>query len=177
MYCPKCSQQQVSDRVRFCTRCGFPLDVVSALLSNDGDLIRSQADANVSLWCKTAARLAGSKLLLLGILLVPVAFLFQYLFNSPLGFFPAVILIGAGVIQEIIHGVIRQIRDVKTPHRTREKILNAADKQLNLPAATGIPIPHPRSLDTAEMVKPPSVTENTTKLLDNDHPIGEDERE
>ena len=34
MYCPKCSQQ-VSDETRFCSRCGFQLNVVKALLANE----------------------------------------------------------------------------------------------------------------------------------------------
>ncbi|HEY8561765.1 MAG TPA: zinc ribbon domain-containing protein [Pyrinomonadaceae bacterium] len=36
MYCPKCSQEQISDETRFCSRCGFQLNVVKALLSEDG---------------------------------------------------------------------------------------------------------------------------------------------
>ena len=38
MYCPQCSQQQVSENVRFCSRCGFSLQIVTALLTNDGAL-------------------------------------------------------------------------------------------------------------------------------------------
>ena len=33
MYCPQCSQEQVSDQVRFCSRCGFQLNVVKELLA------------------------------------------------------------------------------------------------------------------------------------------------
>jgi hypothetical protein len=32
MFCPKCSQPQPSDRVRFCARCGFQLEEVRALV-------------------------------------------------------------------------------------------------------------------------------------------------
>lgn len=35
MYCPKCSQQQASDHVRFCSRCGFQLNIVKELLATD----------------------------------------------------------------------------------------------------------------------------------------------
>lgn len=38
MYCPKCSQQQVSDEVRFCSRCGFLLSAVAEIVKNDGKL-------------------------------------------------------------------------------------------------------------------------------------------
>ena len=37
MFCPKCSQQQVSAEVRFCSRCGFLLTGVSQLVKNDGE--------------------------------------------------------------------------------------------------------------------------------------------
>jgi uncharacterized membrane protein YvbJ len=38
MYCPRCNQQQASDEVSFCTRCGFQLGVVKELLATDGAL-------------------------------------------------------------------------------------------------------------------------------------------
>jgi hypothetical protein len=36
MYCPKCSQQQLSDEIRYCSRCGFSLSVVSEILRDEG---------------------------------------------------------------------------------------------------------------------------------------------
>ena len=33
MYCPRCSQQQVSEETKFCSRCGLPLGLVSELLA------------------------------------------------------------------------------------------------------------------------------------------------
>jgi predicted amidophosphoribosyltransferase len=36
MFCPQCGQQQVTGVVRFCSRCGFPLDGVIQLLSSGG---------------------------------------------------------------------------------------------------------------------------------------------
>ena len=38
MFCPKCSQQQASKELRFCSRCGFPLAGVTLLLENDGEV-------------------------------------------------------------------------------------------------------------------------------------------
>jgi len=38
MYCPKCSQQQVSEETKFCSRCGFPLGLVSEILAHGGFL-------------------------------------------------------------------------------------------------------------------------------------------
>lgn len=36
MFCPKCSQLQSSEEMRFCSRCGFQLAGVAMLLENDG---------------------------------------------------------------------------------------------------------------------------------------------
>src|ERR1041385_3770459 len=38
MFCPKCSQAQTSDEMRFCSHCGFPLETVTLLVNSDGVL-------------------------------------------------------------------------------------------------------------------------------------------
>jgi hypothetical protein len=38
MHCPRCGQQQVSEEIKFCSRCGFPLGLVSELISHGGFL-------------------------------------------------------------------------------------------------------------------------------------------
>src|SRR5882724_12057092 len=45
MFCPQCSQQQLSNEVRFCPRCGFPLSGVSQLIANGGNLLGSSTEA------------------------------------------------------------------------------------------------------------------------------------
>lgn len=39
MYCPKCSQQQLSEDTRFCPRCGFQLDSIKRLLADDQNIL------------------------------------------------------------------------------------------------------------------------------------------
>jgi hypothetical protein len=38
MFCPKCSQSQSSEEMRYCSRCGFPLEAVALLITHDGNL-------------------------------------------------------------------------------------------------------------------------------------------
>lgn len=38
MHCPRCGQQQVSAETKFCSRCGFPLGLVSDLIAHNGFL-------------------------------------------------------------------------------------------------------------------------------------------
>ena len=38
MYCPRCGQEQVSSELRFCSRCGLPLNLVTEVVLNGGTL-------------------------------------------------------------------------------------------------------------------------------------------
>jgi hypothetical protein len=48
MYCPQCSQQQVSDEMLFCPRCGFPLSTVRQLVASGGTLVGPDVGAQGS---------------------------------------------------------------------------------------------------------------------------------
>jgi hypothetical protein len=45
MYCPKCSQQQISDEMRFCSRCGFSLSAVRELIASGSAIVEHGAEA------------------------------------------------------------------------------------------------------------------------------------
>ena len=38
MHCPSCGQEQASVEIKFCSRCGFPLGLVSEILAHGGFL-------------------------------------------------------------------------------------------------------------------------------------------
>src|SRR4051812_43243252 len=38
MFCPRCSQEQVSEELRFCSRCGLPLGLISEVVAHEGFL-------------------------------------------------------------------------------------------------------------------------------------------
>lgn len=54
MHCPKCGQQQVLDEMRFCSRCGFALGIVTELILTGGTLPERETES-------FAARLSGRK--------------------------------------------------------------------------------------------------------------------
>jgi hypothetical protein len=72
MYCPNCGQQQISNQIRFCSKCGMPLDGISAVLTNGGNLPIVNNPNQIK---STSARKRGMKqggiLMLLGIFFVP----------------------------------------------------------------------------------------------------------
>lgn len=72
MHCPQCGQQQVSGVIRFCSRCGFPLEGTIQLLANGGQLpvYAAGPEANEISPRKKGVR-QGGMLLLLGVVAVP----------------------------------------------------------------------------------------------------------
>src|SRR5258708_12182984 len=73
MYCPQCGQQQATDSMRFCARCGFPLEGAMELLAHGGMFPRYEAAGGET---KISARRRGVKqgalLMLIGAVLVPL---------------------------------------------------------------------------------------------------------
>ena len=45
MYCPKCSQLQISEEMRFCSRCGFALGAVRELVASGNAGVETGAGA------------------------------------------------------------------------------------------------------------------------------------
>src|SRR5882762_3860735 len=73
MFCPQCGQQQVSGVVRFCSRCGFPLEGVIHLLSSGGALpFQQQGEGRGEMSPRRKGVRQGALLLLIGAILVPL---------------------------------------------------------------------------------------------------------
>lgn len=169
MYCPRCSQQQTSDKVRFCPGCGFQLNFVAELLSSNGALVTPQAEApgNVSLLRRKGVRF-GAKLIFLSAFLLLPALVLSRLFDSPVPLVPPFIIFLVGLAQglyTLLFGEHYQ-SELREPPQAE---LSAA-RRVSLPAAQTAPITiNDSKRNTAEIVRPPSVTEHTTQLLDDNH--------
>ena len=73
MFCPQCGQQQVSGAVRFCSRCGFPLDGVIHLLASGGMMpVYRASDEPVQISPRRKGVKQGAVLLLSGAVIVPI---------------------------------------------------------------------------------------------------------
>ena len=176
MYCPKCSQQQISEEMRFCSRCGFSLGAVRELVASENALVEKGAGAHAG------ERSCGQKAVRRGawIMLASLAFtLFVgvmtaidddfaiLLFLSFLGFVFGLLNVfyGAFLADKRARKKAAALKATVVPMMPVQQGLPA-----ELPAARIAPIeslPSKRGR-TAEMVQPPSVTENTTRLLDEE---------
>ena len=168
MFCPKCSQQQVSDEVRFCSRCGFQLGVVAELLSTGGVLqtFQPQPEEKLSLYRQVTSHV-GAKIVFLSLILVPVAFLIGIIFDAPEWLLLPLFLFFIGLVQIIYKQIFgKKITPEKRLNQTGN--LNSSEPQFQLSSPQNAPVPilEIKNRDTAKMSPPPSVTDHTTKLLE-----------
>src|SRR5947209_8113358 len=82
MHCPRCGQPQVSNEVRFCSRCGFRLDIVTELLKNDGALVPQTGAPSQSAMRRRRTR-QGAKLMFISAFLMPFALALSIATDSP----------------------------------------------------------------------------------------------
>jgi hypothetical protein len=178
MYCPKCGQQQVDDNVRFCSRCGFPLASVTELLASGGTLHLAQtASYRSTLSPRQKGIRQGALMMLSTLLIVPVmgivAVAMLGLPGELVGL-TAVILFMGGLLRILYAVFLEESEPVRPPQATPHYVPPGSPARLSTPArGTALPPPQGtpapswrRPVDTSELVPPPSVTENTTRLLD-----------
>lgn len=148
MFCPKCGQEQVSESVRFCSRCGFKLNTVEETLAKH--LIKLAmflvlTTCSIFGW---GSFTAGPAYMQIRVIITLVAAITFYLIFSR-------------DLKHILHKLFSQ-------NIERLKQVTPASQESALPSAQSMSVPTLGShrVNTAEMVQPPSVTERTTLLLD-----------
>jgi hypothetical protein len=180
MFCPQCGQQQASGIVRFCSRCGFSLDGVIQLLRTGGILpVYHNPDEPVKISPRRRGVKQGGILLLTGAVLVPILGIlasFGSTFFEVLTAFAAVIcflggplrMLYAGVFEEGAPNPYRPVPRPYVPAPAPPHQFTPHVQQSALPPQSSQPPPWRARPITAELANPPSVTENTTRLLDRD---------
>ena len=175
MYCPQCGQQQVSDELRFCSRCGFQLGGVTQLLAAGGDVPGlEKEDHKKQRSPKREGVRQGVLLIFAAMVLIPLS----ELFGEHAEVLPATfIMLG---LMRLLYAVIFQEGEASRKKKgvaAPSYVPPALPQQMNAGGARGTALPPSQSvpvggygarrMETAEIVQPPSVTEHTTKLLDN----------
>jgi hypothetical protein len=193
MFCPQCGQQQVSVEVRFCSRCGFQLGVVSGLLPTRGALPANFYGASGAESLESPRRRGvrlGVLMFFIGIVLTPLLAIIMG--PGVIHDFPQ-LLIPLSAIIFILGGIVRTLYALVFEEGSlfRKKKADAATtylppyapSQFGQPQASrGAALPDAREsiparsymspqAGTSEIVKPPSVTEGTTKLLDDERDV------
>ena len=184
MFCPQCGQQQVTGVIRFCSRCGFPLDGVIQLLGNGGLLpVYRSSDEPAPISPRRKGVKQGSVLLLSGAVIVPILGIFANFGNSAfleiLTALAAIICFVGGPLRMLYAALFEEpapkpFRAYGPPNQMPAHMY--APQQFVPPAQNHALPPAParpqtswrQRPTTAELANPPSVTENTTRLLEKE---------
>ena len=178
MFCPQCGQQQVSGAVRFCSRCGFPLDGVIQLLASGGMMpVYRASDEPVPMSPRRKGVKQGAVLLLSGAVIVPILGIIASFSPSS---FPQLLAALAAIIC-FVGGPFRMLYAALFEEGAPKRPMMygpppVAPPQFAPPRQhTALPPPPvhtPASWrsrpNTGELADPPSVTENTTRLPDKE---------
>jgi hypothetical protein len=185
MHCPQCGQQQASSELRFCSRCGFPLGGVMELMANGGVIPQYQAPADAA--PKVSPRRKGVQqgvaLVFLAAVLTPLFAVLNNYLNFPEILIALVAIIGfvGGPLRILYAAIFEEAAPQKViyvnqpqpgipaytqPQPPPQRAMADVNRGRTLPPPQSIPVSNWRRPDTSELVHPPSVTENTTRLLD-----------
>lgn len=178
MYCPKCSQIQTEDGLRFCSRCGFQLGVVRELLAEPGGAPVMPAESQTPpkfLSRRKQDLLVGATLMSAAATMVvwlswvaPKATIIFPLWMIWLGFsifvlsFEYLVRVARRFFSDDGHvsdpaAQLRTPRFVNKPGSATSELPPMQNRPL---AALGF-----ERVNTGEIVQPLSVTDHTTKLL------------
>lgn len=170
MYCPNCGQQQISGEMRFCSRCGLALTGLAEWLAGGSVLANSlyQPPATEASPRRKHIRRA-SKLLFFGGVLFPVFVLLCAAIDEggPM-VIPATILFAS-----LVWMLYARLFIDDTPRLNYQAVQTpalgsmSARGSLPPPTTTAIPVGRPQ-VRTNELAQPPSVTEQTTRLFENE---------
>ena len=178
MYCPQCGQPQVSNNTRFCSRCGFPLEGVSAVLVTGGALpARPAQGKQVSPRSKGVRQ--GALMMLSTLPIVPLVAVFTTYFHlSPALMVPIVsISLFVGGLFRIFYALLMEddtpqvAPHANATHGQPEYMFQRQPENHALPPAGVNATSNWRARpNTSELYQPPSITEGTTRLLDKEDP-------
>src|SRR3954447_7919683 len=167
MYCPNCGQQQSSDEMRFCSRCGLALAGLADWLAGGRvQPVEQAATPEPSPRRKHLRRAA--KLMFFSGVLFPIVFGICLAIDEggPM-FIPCVVL-----FISLVWMLYARLFISSTPRvdysAAQTTTLGSIPARSSLPPATTTSIPAGRAqVRTNELAQPPSVTENTTRFFDN----------
>ena len=177
MYCPNCGQQQISDEMRFCSRCGLALSGLAEWLAagglpGKGGMPAKRGDespVSASSPRRRGIRRAA-KLMFFSAVLFPVFLVLSLAIEEGA---PMIIPFAVFFVALVLMVYARLFSDKTTPvnnQAVQTSALGSTSARGSLPPAANIPMPGVgrQRVRTNELVQPPSVTENTTRLLDNE---------
>ncbi|MDQ4120309.1 MAG: hypothetical protein M3209_02435 [Acidobacteriota bacterium] len=183
MFCPSCGQVQASEEIRFCSRCGFSMEIVAQLLHHSGYLPQLEEinkQQNSRFTRRNGLKFALFWFLTLTLFLAPVAEAaginrLPELFAA-LGVCGGLLILVFSMLflkkapsspKDEQLNPIRQVREPKAFRSAGNK--NVLPPQQSVPASAYVPLVDTwKAPDTYDLNRPGSITEGTTQHLEKD---------
>ena len=171
MYCPNCGQQQVSEEMRFCSRCGLALSELAEWLAGGRlPLQRTEEQHPAALSPRRKGIRRAAKLMFFsGVLFFVCVVISIAAEEGAFMIFPLLLfLVSLGMM---LYARLFSDKTVPVNYQPPQaSTFGPASARGSLPPGATIPIPNVgrQQARTNELAQPPSVTENTTRLLDNE---------
>jgi hypothetical protein len=185
MFCPRCGQQ-ASEEVRFCSRCGLQLDALAEFVESGGRLAVQDAVEDFPVLTPRQRGTRKGVLILVGGVIFSILSLMLTAMKHDLFvlLIPASFVLIYGVLR-ILYGMLleddaarkkverRSAKDARREEwrgKKREKFASTLARAAELPPQRSVPakVFTKAGAATGEMAPPPSVTENTTRLLEEE---------
>jgi hypothetical protein len=174
MYCPRCGQHQISDEMKFCSRCGLPIGGLAEWVAGGGALAGREQETQVSSPSPRRKGIRrGAKVMFSSGVLFPVFLVLSLVFDEgALLIIPTIIFFVALIMMLYARLFSEEISPIKG-QQSQTYAFGAMSGGKYLPPVPNIPTHGPGNLAgqqvrTNELAQPPSVTEHTTKLLDEE---------
>jgi Na+(H+)/acetate symporter ActP len=180
MYCPQCSQEQISDEVRFCPRCGFQLDALKTLLAeNQNGLAMSEIETETQL-VSTRKRdvLLGATVMLVAAISIVLLMISGVAVTPWQAVIIPLLLVWTAIVSVILLSghAAREVTNLFSKDASASPSQVASNLLSRLSPATRHPsLPPAQStsvsgfglwrVNTAELAQSPSITEHTTNSL------------
>ena len=169
MFCPRCGHQQVSNEMRFCSRCGLSLGLVTDLVANSSDQLKREKRELTGI-----ALIMATVLMLVNFIIVFGAVTLPHLASPAflwvwVAFVISSLIVGScGLVNLIRGGFFKRLKE----RELRLKLLKSEQEHQQLPEKSGSASFDVRSI--TGLVDPGSVTETTTRELQaNVKPTGD----
>jgi hypothetical protein len=172
MYCPRCGQQQISDEMRFCSRCGLSLSGLAEWLGGVAPPLGTQTQVPLPSPRRKGIRRAA-KLMFFSAVLFPIFLLISIAGDEGGPMIVPFMLFFVSLAMMLYARLFSSPIPVIKNQPAQTFGLGAMPGRSALPPPSNIPMyvpanPVGRQVRTSELAQPPSVTENTTRLLDKE---------
>jgi hypothetical protein len=171
MYCPNCGQQQISGEMRFCSRCGLALSGLAEWIAGGVLPVKREEPLKSS---ELSSRRKGirraAKLMFFSGVLFPVFLVISIAVEEGGPLAIPFLLFFVSLVMMLYARIFSDKNAPALNQAAQTSALGSTPARSSLPPATSTPIPAAgrQQVRTNELAQPPSVTEHTTRLLDNE---------